>query len=115
MPTWARAPDDVRIGTVAVASPSSTRSRSRNSIENGVPDGVLSVDVRGTAFLRNMVRIVVGTLAEVGRGYRPASQVPEILAAKDRTLAGMTAPAHGLELIEVSYDGSRDGVWRPRV
>lgn len=79
------------------------------------PDDVLVVDVRGTAFLRNMVRIVVGTLAEVGRGYRQASQVAEILASKDRTLAGMTAPARGLELIEVSYDGSRDGVWRRRV
>jgi tRNA pseudouridine38-40 synthase len=78
-------------------------------------EDLLIVDVRGTAFLRNMVRIVVGTLAEVGRGYRPASQVAEILAAKDRALAGMTAPAHGLELMEISYDGSRDGVWRPRV
>lgn len=75
------------------------------------PDDLVAVDVRGNAFLRNMVRILVGTLAEVGRGYRESSQVPEILVSRDRTLAGMTAPAHGLELIEVRYDGVR----RPRV
>ena len=74
---------------------------------NEAPDDLLAIDVRGNAFLRNMVRIVVGTLAEVGRGYRESAQVAEILAAKDRSCAGMTAPAHGLELIEVHYDGVR--------
>lgn len=68
---------------------------------------LLFVDVRGNAFLRNMVRILVGTLTEVGRGYRDPAQVAEILASKDRTRAGITAPAHGLELIEVRYDGRR--------
>jgi tRNA pseudouridine38-40 synthase len=71
------------------------------------PDDVLYVDVRGNAFLRNMVRILVGTLAEVGRGYREPAQVAEILASKDRTRAGLTAPGHGLELVEVRYDGTR--------
>lgn len=68
---------------------------------------LLEVDVRGNAFLRNMVRILVGTLAEVGTGRRPVAQVAEILASKDRTRAGKTAPAHGLELIAVHYDGTR--------
>ena len=71
------------------------------------PDDVLYVDVRGNAFLRNMVRILVGTLTEVGRGYREPAQVAEILASLDRTRAGITAPAHGLELVEVRYDGTR--------
>ncbi|MDX2087208.1 MAG: tRNA pseudouridine(38-40) synthase TruA [Kofleriaceae bacterium] len=71
------------------------------------PDDILYVDVRGNAFLRNMVRILVGTLAEVGRGHRDPAQVAEILASKDRTRAGLTAPAHGLELVEVRYDGIR--------
>jgi tRNA pseudouridine38-40 synthase len=70
------------------------------------PD-LLEVDIRGNAFLRMMVRIVVGTLTEVGTGRRPASQVAEILASKDRTQAGKTAPPHGLELIAVHYDGTR--------
>jgi len=68
---------------------------------------LLEVDVRGNAFLRNMVRILIGTLAEVGTGRRPEAQVAEILASKDRTQAGKTAPAHGLELVAVHYDGTR--------
>lgn len=67
----------------------------------------LVIDVRGNAFLRNMVRIVVGTLTEVGTGRRPPGQVAEILGSKDRTKAGITAPARGLELVEVRYDGTR--------
>ena len=68
---------------------------------------VVAVDVRGNAFLRNMVRIVVGTLVEVGRGRRFPAQVGEILASRDRTRAGITAPAAGLELMSVSYDGRK--------
>ncbi len=68
---------------------------------------VVTIDVRGNAFLRMMVRIIVGTLADVGSGRWPPSQVAEILAAKDRTKGGKTAPAHGLELVSVRYDGTR--------
>jgi tRNA pseudouridine38-40 synthase len=64
------------------------------------PD-VVELEVRGNAFLRQMVRIIVGTLVD-----KPG-QVPEILASRDRTIAGQTAPAQGLELVEVYYDGSR--------
>jgi tRNA pseudouridine38-40 synthase len=70
---------------------------------------VVTIDVRGNAFLRMMVRIVVGTLADVGAGRLPAAQVAEILASKDRTKGGKTAPAHGLELVAVRYDGTRPG------
>ena len=69
---------------------------------------VLRIEVEGTAFLKHMVRNIVGSLVEVGRGKRPPGWVAEVLAAKDRTLAGPTAPAHGLTLIEVTYgDGPR--------
>jgi tRNA pseudouridine38-40 synthase len=68
---------------------------------------VVAVDVRGNAFLRNMVRILVGTLVEVGQGRRPFAQVAEILASRDRTKAGITAPARGLELVSVRYDGRK--------
>jgi tRNA pseudouridine38-40 synthase len=50
---------------------------------------------------------MVGTLTEVGTGRLSVSQVAEILASKDRTKAGVTAPPQGLELIEVRYDGTR--------
>jgi len=67
----------------------------------------VAVDVRGNAFLRNMVRILVGTLVEVAQGRRSPAQVAEILASKDRTRAGITAPARGLELVSVRYDGRK--------
>ena len=50
-----------------------------------------------------MVRILVGTLLEVGKGKIPPEQVKEILEAKDRQQAGPTAPAEGLCLIKVDY------------
>ncbi len=79
-----------------------------SAIDPEDPTGVLvTVDVRGNAFLRMMVRIVVGTLTEVGTGRWTPAQVGEIITSKDRTKAGKTAPAHGLELVEVRYDGTR--------
>jgi tRNA pseudouridine38-40 synthase len=84
-----------------------TATRRVDSIDIGEAGEVLVVDVRGNAFLRNMVRIVVGTLVEVGHGATSPAQVAEILASRDRTKAGKTAPAHCLELLEVRYDGTR--------
>ena len=66
-------------------------------------DDLVIVDVRGNAFLRHMVRILVGTLAEVGTGARTAADVRAIVESRDRTRAGVTAPAHGLTLVEVVY------------
>lgn len=60
-------------------------------------------DIRGTGFLYNMVRIVVGTLVEVGEGKRSAQSMPEILASCDRQMAGVTMPPQGLMLEEVVY------------
>ena len=84
-----------------------TTVRRIDSIDLTDEDDLLFIDICGNAFLRNMVRIVVGTLTEVGIGKRPPAQLAEILASRDRTQAGATAPAHGLELVEVRYDGHR--------
>jgi tRNA pseudouridine38-40 synthase len=62
------------------------------------------IDVEADGFLYNMVRSIVGTLINVGRGYWPESQVAEILQAEDRTQAGPTAPAAGLFLMRVTYE-----------
>lgn len=64
-------------------------------------------DVEGTGFLYNQVRNMVGTLVEVGRGHWTPSHVAEILAGRDRTKAGPTAPARGLCLQWVRYDMTR--------
>lgn len=90
-----------------------TTVRRIESIDLARTGDVVTLDIRGNAFLRNMVRIVTGTLAEVGSGRRPLAQVAEILAGKDRTKAGFTAPPQGLELVEVRYDRPRPSPARP--
>ena len=62
----------------------------------------LRIRVTGNGFLHSMVRIIVGTLIEVGRGTRPADSVPSLFGAK-RENAGFLAPAQGLCLMEVEY------------
>ena len=61
------------------------------------------LQVRGPAFLKNMVRIIAGTLVEVGRGKLDAGAVGDALGTGDRSRAGPTAPALGLVLVEVAY------------
>jgi tRNA pseudouridine38-40 synthase len=63
----------------------------------------LIFEIAGKGFLRYMVRSLVGTLVEVGRGQRPAADMARLLAAPDRTQAGRTAPARGLFLMKVEY------------
>lgn len=60
-------------------------------------------NVRGNGFLYHMVRNIAGTLIEIGRGAIDPGKMPEILAARDRSLAGPTAPAAGLMLVKVDY------------
>ncbi len=72
-------------------------------IENQGIDRSISVRIRGNGFLYNMVRIIVGTLVTVGRGFYPPEKVKEMLEAKDRTEAGVTAPPQGLFLVEIKY------------
>lgn len=61
------------------------------------------IELRANAFLRSMVRVIVGTLTEIGLGLRPGSDVERILEARDRRAAGKTAPPQGLCLVEVEY------------
>ncbi|MFQ5585248.1 MAG: tRNA pseudouridine(38-40) synthase TruA [Thermodesulfobacteriota bacterium] len=61
----------------------------------------VEIEVKGTAFLRHMVRIMVGTLVAIGKGRLSPDDLSSIIAARDRTAAPMTAPPHGLFLKEV--------------
>ena len=61
-------------------------------------DDVITIRISGSGFLYNMVRIIVGTLVEIGAGFRPVEDMQRILDAKDRAQAGNTAPSNGLTL-----------------
>ena len=64
----------------------------------------ITIRISGNGFLYNMVRIIVGTLIRVGRGFYEPEKLKEILEAKDRKAAGVTAPPHGLILAEIRYE-----------
>lgn len=66
-------------------------------------DDVVTVEVQANAFLHHMVRNIVGSLLLVGTGERPAQWLAEVLAGRDRTLAGPTAPAAGLTFLGPVY------------
>ena len=67
---------------------------------------IITIRVKGNGFLYNMVRIIAGTLIRVGAGEISPEQILDILAAKDRSAAGPTAPAHGLTMIGLEYEAS---------
>lgn len=77
--------------------------RTVEQIELTEKDGVLQLDFTGDGFLQNMVRILVGTLVEIGEGKRKAEELPDVLAAGNRARAGFTAPPQGLCLLRVDY------------
>lgn len=64
---------------------------------------IVAVEAEGGGFLYKMVRTIVGTLLEVGRGERPPGSMSDVLAGRDRTRAGPSAPARGLTLVSVTY------------
>ena len=69
-----------------------------------IEDGRIAIDISGAGFLWNMVRIISGTLLEVGRGKFKPEEIQNIIATRDRKAAGKTLPAHGLSLEWVSFD-----------
>lgn len=73
-------------------------------------EDLVAIEVKGNAFLHNMVRIMVGSLVEVGRGRRSEEWIGEVLQAKDRRVAGPTAPAQGLVFENVIYP---EGMLKP--
>ncbi len=93
------------------ASPERTVTRCEVGWER---PGIVTVLVTADGFLRNMVRIIVGSLVEVGVGKRPPSWLQEVLESRDRRLAGPTAPAQGLFLYAVEYpEFEGEVVFRP--
>ncbi|MGC9271529.1 tRNA pseudouridine(38-40) synthase TruA [Acidiphilium sp.] len=86
---------------VACQAPSPVRTIDRISVNRSGERIVIEVSAR--SFLHHQVRNIVGSLKLVGVGYWPETRIAEVLAARDRSAAGPTAPAGGLTLIEVRY------------
>ena len=86
-----------------------TTERTLERLEiTGAAGAAITLAFEGSGFLRHMVRNLTGTLVEVGSGRRAASEMAALLAARDRRVAGRTAPAHGLTLEWVRYGPSVD-------
>ena len=84
-------------------SPTTVRTMNRVDIVASDDEPTLEVIVEGQAFLQHMVRIMVGTLVDVGKGHIAPMRIGEVLQEGDRRRAGMTAPPHGLTLEKVFY------------
>ena len=77
--------------------------REITSIDIRRVDDFVEIEVTGAAFLRHMVRIIVGTLVSLGKGKLSPDDISPIIESRDRRKAAMTAPPHGLCLKEVAY------------
>lgn len=84
-----------------------TIARAELSVSGSIPmmskDRLICFEIEGDGFLYNMVRIITGTLVDVGRGVLTPDEIPPIMEGRDREAAGDTAPAHGLYLVKVLY------------
>ncbi len=89
----------------SVGGSAKSNVRAIYSIDVSKDEDMVSIRVRGNGFLYNMVRIIAGTLMDVGMGIYPPEYVTEILESGKREKAGRTAPAKGLTLVEIEYIG----------
>ena len=88
----------------SVATQVESKVRTIYSLEVIREGKMITLRVKGSGFLYNMVRIIAGTLIKVGQGAMEPELIPEILEAKDRQKAGPTAPPEGLTLVEIQQD-----------
>jgi tRNA pseudouridine38-40 synthase len=88
--------------SVGTETPGSVRTVLHSRIQEVEPT-LLAYEVTGEGFLRHMVRALTGTLVEIGRGWRDAASMRDLLATGRRADAGPTAPPHGLFLVAVDY------------
>jgi tRNA pseudouridine38-40 synthase len=88
---------------MGAGTPVKSTVRTISASEITVRGSMVYYTIRGSGFLRHMVRNIVGTLVEVGKGKIPIDGIDEIIKAKDRSMAGPTAPPQGLYLVNVKY------------
>lgn len=92
----------------AGGTPRETTVRTVNSLAINEENRQIKVEIKGDGFLYNMVRIIVGTLVDVGLGKIRPDDVKNIIDSKDRQKAGHTAPPQGLYLVEIYYDDLKE-------
>jgi len=90
-------------GFMATGSQVEDTVRAINALSIVESGNLIEMDVEGTGFLYNMVRIIAGTLLECGLGKINSADIPDLIRSKKREEAGPTLPAHGLYLVEVFY------------
>ena len=94
---------DFKCFEAAGGTPRETTVRTISALTVNKEEDRYIIEVTGDGFLYNMVRIIVGTLTEVGQGKKQASELPQIIESKDRSNAGFTAPPEGLYLKEIYF------------
>ncbi len=80
-----------------------TTIREINRIDFHIDGPLISIEIQGSAFLKYMVRIIMGTLVDIGEGRMPVEQMATAVASGSRLDAGQTAPSYGLALMQVLY------------
>jgi tRNA pseudouridine38-40 synthase len=88
----------------SAGSEASSTARTVTRSEWRDASGLLTYEISGNGFLRHMVRAIVGTVVEIGRGWRQPQEIAALLQGGTRAQAGATAPPHGLFLVSVDYD-----------
>ena len=88
----------------AIDSDASTKVREVVEVRIEIRDPLVDIWITGRGFLKQMVRIMVGTLVDIASGRKPKGSIPQMLEVKARDAAGMTAPSQGLSLVKVLYD-----------
>jgi tRNA pseudouridine38-40 synthase len=91
----------------SIDSDASTKVREVFEVKVDVREPLIDIWVCGGGFLKQMVRIMVGTLVDIGSGKMESGSIPKILHAQQRVLAGQTAPPQGLTLVNILYDDRR--------
>ncbi len=94
-------------------APGPTAREIMSSTVTAAGNGLVTYEVTGDGFLRHMVRTIVGTLVDIGRGRQRPAWMREVIASRDRAHAGRTAPALGLFLVRVDYGVVQSGTHVP--